>query len=298
VDQPAAPDVPQPGALREHDAAPGDRFRCVAIVGVGLIGGSLGMAIRRRSLADKVIGIDRGEDVLALANDLGAIDLGSDDLATVKGADCVIFATPVGCLPALLDSAARHIAPDALVTDVGSVKSRIAAAGDRLFGDRFVGGHPMAGSEASGVGSALPELFVGAPWALITHRTDGADTNPSFARIARLVRELGARPVFLTAERHDRLVALTSHLPHALSFAFAAAVAGNADCEAAVNVAGASYRDLTRVSRSSPELWADILLENRSHLLSAVAHYEASLADIRSALESGDRAALEARLRV
>jgi prephenate dehydrogenase len=272
------------------------RFRRVAIVGVGLIGGSIGMALRARGLATEVVGVDRSAETLARAQALGAIDEGSLEIGAVESADCVVFAAPVGVLADLFASAAPFIAPDAVITDVGSVKRGIVALGEQLFSSRFVGGHPMAGSEASGVEAARPDLFEGAAWALTPAQSSGAAM--AVAAVTTLVTDLGARPVHLTAPVHDHLVGLVSHLPHALSFAFARIVSQDTAAAAAIDIAGGSYTDLTRVSRSSPELWADILLANRDELGAMLAEYEASLRALREAVESGDRAAVLERLTI
>ena len=277
--------------------SPSETFRCIAIVGVGLIGGSLGMALRARKLAGRVVGIDRNEAVLTHARDLGAIDTEAVDLSAAAEADCVVFASPVGGLPDLMTLTAPFVRSDAIVTDVGSLKRRIVEVGESLFGARFVGGHPMAGSEASGIGAARAGLFEGASWALATLRRMRLEDDEARSRISMLVSALGANPIHLSPERHDHLVALISHLPHALSFAFSQALVAEPSRSDAVVIAGASYQDITRVSRSSPELWADIFTENRDELLPAIAAFEKSLGLLRSAVESGERDAVLSRLR-
>jgi len=255
------------------------------------------MAIRRRSLAEEVIGIDSDAEVLQRAKLRGAIDEGSLDLEHLSESEVVIFASPMGSLTELMGKAAKYVGTSATVTDVGSVKGRIVEYGDQLFGPRFVGGHPMAGSEVSGIDAARPDLFEGAPWVLVTQHIESKVHLESFERISRMVSAIGARPVPLTAEDHDRLIALVSHLPHALSFAFARSVASDPSSSDAIDISGASYRDLTRVSRSHPELWADIMLSNSSCLLAALASFEHSLDHVRRAIESGDRRSLVALLK-
>lgn len=272
--------------------APNESFRCIAIVGVGLIGGSLGMALRARGLAGSVLGIDRSEAILARARNLGAIDTGTVDLLALLEADCVFFASSVGGLPALMTLAAPFISPGAIVTDVGSLKRRIVEVGENLFGARFIGGHPMAGSESSGIDAARAGLFEGASWALASSRQVPPQNDEAHSRISALVRALGAKPIPLSPERHDHLVALVSHLPHALSFAFSQALALQPAGAHAIAIAGPSYRDISRISHASPDLWADILMENRDELLPAIASFEASLSRIRAAAETGDRDAL------
>jgi prephenate dehydrogenase len=254
------------------------------------------MALRALGIADRVVGVDRDAEVLARAVALGAIDEGSLEFASIAAADCIVFATPAGILPEVMERAASFVRPDAAVTDTGSVKQRIVQAGERLFGARFVGGHPMAGSEASGVDAARADLFEGAPWVLTTAQTSGSAGAFAAARIGSLVVAVGARPVYLTPGVHDHLAGLVSHLPHVLSFAFARTVAADPGGAIAMDLAGGSYRDLMRVSHSSPELWSQILIENRDLLLPIIASFETSLHSLHSALEATDTGALRSLL--
>lgn len=275
------------------------RFERVAIVGVGLMGGSLGLALRQRGLAAEVTGIDANTDSLTAAQRLGAIDTGTTDLTVgVHDADMVVFAVPVSCLPSLMEQAAPHVHPDALLTDLGSVKSSIVAAGSRLFGSRFVGGHPMAGSERSGVQAARDTLFNGAAWAIVRPEPFALETDAEAAQLAELIHALGAKPLALDAARHDRLVALVSHLPHALSFAFAQTIADETEAELARALAAGSYRDMMRVSRSDPALWRDIFLANRDSLLAALDSFEEKLASLRRAVEAADAEGLQKALEI
>lgn len=273
------------------------RFQCVAIVGIGLMGGSLGLALRQRQLAESVVGIDTNADALTSALSIGAINRGTTDLsAGVCDADMVVFATPTPLIPALMAHAAPHLRPNVLVTDLGSVKGTIVADGSRLFGARFVGGHPMAGSECSGVQAARAALFEGAAWAIVRPEPFTLETDAEAERLAELVRALGAKPVALAAAQHDRLVALVSHLPHALSFAFAQTIADDAESGLARALAAGSYRDMMRVSRSDPELWHAIFLANRPSLLDALTAFEEQLAALRLAVETTDTEGLRAAL--
>lgn len=288
----------QPACSQDTSVSDGTpAFRCVAIVGVGLIGGSLAMALRSRRLAEGILGVDVSPEVLEQARALGAIDTGAMELPALAAADCVVFTSPVGALPELMQSAAPYIRADALVSDAGSLKRRIVEAGEALFGEQFVGGHPMAGSEESGIGAARASLFEGAPWIVSSSRVGRNEPHAAAERFADLVRALGARPIAVSPDRHDHLVSLVSHLPHAVSFAFARALGLAPEGEQAVQIAGASYRDLIRVSRSSPDLWADIFIENRDELLPAMAAFEDSLRLLRDAVESGDRETIRKRLR-
>jgi prephenate dehydrogenase len=263
-------------------------FDCLAIVGVGLMGGSLGLAAREKRLAYQVIGIDPNGEALTLAVERGAIDAGATNLDAAQQADGIVLAAPVSAIPPLLEALAPSLRPDALVTDLGSVKTRIVETGRRLLGPRFVGGHPMAGSERSGIGAARADLFAGAAWAVVLPKPFTFVDDEPAARWATFAEALGARPIPLDAARHDRLVALVSHLPHLLSFAYARAVAADSDAEAARRMAGGSYRDLMRVSAAAPALWRDIFTENRAALLDACAAYETRLQALRAAITDND----------
>lgn len=287
-------DPPASGTASEAAFTPAgfEPFDCIAIVGVGLMGGSMGLALREKKLTRRVIGIDLLAESVKKAVEVGAIDDGTNDLMEIAEADCVVFAAPVGILPTLMERAAPFIRSDALITDLGSVKGSIVEAGERWFGPRFVGGHPMSGSEASGIEAARSDLFEGAAWAIARSRDFNLAEDTWAARLAALVAVLGARPLTMTAGHHDHLVALVSHLPHLLSFAFARTVEGDTFAEQARQMAGGSYRDLIRVSGSSPELWRDIFLHNREALQAALIAYEYHLMALKDAIENKDVAAV------
>jgi prephenate dehydrogenase len=256
----------------------------VAVVGVGVIGGSVGLAARRR-LGATVRGIDPHA---AAALDAGAIDEAHDDLRTaLDGADAAVVAVPVAALPetvaAVLD-AAPH---ECLVTDVGSTKRAVVAAnGD----ERFVGGHPLAGSEAAGVAHAREDLFDGAVWYLTpTSTTSGIVLE----RLHRFVSGLGAHPAAIDADTHDRMMAAVSHLPHVVANVLVAQAASALGGER-LPPTGPSFRDATRVAGANPGLWPDIYLANRDALLHAIDDTVQRLGAARAALAEGDRAKLAA----
>lgn len=258
-------------------------FSRVAIVGVGLIGGSLGLAMRERGFAGTVVGVGRRVAVLQTACDLGAIDRGTPDLAAgVEDADLVVLATPIEQIRADLARLAPLLAPGAIVTDVGSVKRLIVEAGETYLPQNFVGSHPMAGSEKSGVEHARADLFEGATWAV----TPTARTPLDFAaQVIALARAVGSNVLELPPDDHDRIVALTSHLPHVLAFALSAqgkdAAAHLPDL---MRLAAGSWASATRVAHSSPQLWQEIAIANRSALLAALDDYVAELQQVRAAL--------------
>ena len=283
-------DSARPSLEREGGAELSPLFGRVAILGVGLMGGSLGMALRARRLAHIVVGWDHDPAALALAPQLGAIDCAEPDLhLAVQNADAVFLAVPVGVAPGLLERIAASVRPDALLSDLGSVKTETVAAGARLFGNRFVGGHPMAGSEQSGAGAARPDLFTDAAWAVVPSDPEVSLSEPSVARLLALIVALSARPLLLDAATHDRLVALVSHLPHALAFALRSAVETDPEHDLALQLAGGSYRDMTRVAASDPALWRGIFHANRDFLLLALTAYEQQLSALIQTLRESEK---------
>ena len=263
----------------------------VALIGVGLIGGSLGLALREAGVAD-IRGVDPADAAVEDALGRGAITRPCSDVAdAVAGARVVVVCAPVGDIPEVVRVALRAADEDAVVTDVGSAKSMVLAAltpGER---ERFCGGHPVAGGERSGVANARADLFTGATWFL----TPTGETRPELLRrIHGMVASVGAIPVAVDAGVHDHLMALVSHLPHVMASALMRQAAGTApQGREALRSAGPSFRDLTRVAGANPRLWADILLGNRDAVLAETRRHRAELADVEAALERGDRAWLE-----
>jgi len=256
----------------------------VAVVGVGVIGGSVGLAARRR-LGATVRGVDpHASEALAA----GAIDEAHDDLAAaLDSADAAVVAVPLGALPETVAAVLAQAPAGCLVTDVGSTKRGVVAAnGD----ERFVGGHPLAGSEAAGVAHAREDLFDGAVWYLTpTSTTSGI----ALERLHRFVSGLGAQPAAIDADTHDRMMAAVSHLPHVVANVLVAQAARALGGER-LPPTGPSFRDATRVAGANPGLWPDIYLANRDALLHAIDDTVARLGAARAALAAGDRAALVA----
>jgi prephenate dehydrogenase len=266
----------------------------VAVVGTGLIGGSLGLALSARGY--DVAGFDRDEDRLTRAKELGAITEAAASLDdAVAGADLVVIAVPVGGIAtaviAALDAGA------AVVTDVGSVKKSVVREVERERPDasaRFVGGHPMAGSEQDGVDGADASLFVGATWTL----TPTANTDErAYTLVLRVVRELGADVVSVTPEHHDELVALVSHVPQlAASTLMDVAATNEEDRRTLMRLAAGGFRDMTRIAAGHPAIWPDILSTNREAVLAALDTYVAALSRARDLVASGESAGLLALL--
>ena len=263
-------------------------FDTLAILGVGLIGGSLGLAARERGLARHVVGYARRGEVREAALACGAVDAATDDLvAAVREADCVFLATPLGVMRELCEQIAPHVRADALITDGGSVKGLVVYECAPLFDSgNFVGGHPMAGSEQSGVGAARASLFEGATWAL----TPTLETNPqAIQRLFALIEGVGARPLTLAPYEHDKLVAVTSHLPHmtaaALVHRFASVRAEHPDVS---QLTAGGWRDSTRVAAGDTTMWRDIALANAPAMLAALDDMVSELQSLRALIAEGE----------
>jgi prephenate dehydrogenase len=252
----------------------------VAIVGTGLIGASVGLAARRAG--HDLSGWDADPSALAAAAERGAVEPAASAAEAVAGAELVVVAAPVTALAGEV-RAALAAAPEATVTDVGSTKHSVVEAVDD---PRFVGGHPVAGAEVRGPAGAHAELFDGATWFL----TPGATTEPErYRALHAFVSELGARPVAIDAEAHDRLLALTSHLPHALAnLLLNQAGTTSVEGHTALGAAGASFRDMTRVAGANPRIWIDIFLENAAPLSEALAEHRRRVEQLERALANGD----------
>jgi prephenate dehydrogenase len=260
-----------------------------AILGVGLIGGSLGLALKARGIAAQVVGWGRDEGKLRHALSAGVIDaIELDPGEAVRGADLVIFATPVGSFLQLAKSVRASLAPGALVLDVGSVKGALAASlhGAMPPGVNYVPCHPIAGGESSGCAEARADLFEGV-LAIVTpvEGTEGTDPG-ALARAMEFWELLGATVRRMSPEEHDRIYALVSHFPHLAAYAIVNAV-GEID-PGAIGYAGRGFMDTTRVALSSPDLWQEISLMNRENLVRCLEAFERSIGEIKHYLSTGD----------
>jgi len=255
------------------------------------MGGSLGLALRRHAGVEEVRGVDPDPEALRVALDVGAITATTGSVEeAADGAETVFLAAPVGALLGAARAALAAGDADTLVTDMGSAKAGLLAGLDAAARERFIGGHPICGDENAGVAYARADLFQGATWFL----TPGPEARPAlFERLHGLVGAVGARPVAIDADVHDRLMALVSHLPHVLAAALVNQAADTAPGgREALRSAGPSFGDMTRVAGANPPLWADILLANRDAVLDALGAYRLRLDDALAALERGDREAL------
>jgi len=270
-------------------------FGRLAILGVGLIGGSLARALRERGAVESVVGCGRDRGNLERALELGVIDAWTHDpLEAVRGADIVVVAVTLGATADILARIAPGLSPQAIVTDVGSAKRCVIDAARAQLPSqlpRFVAGHPIAGAERSGVEASKADLYV-------RHRvilTPTAETDPAaLARVRALWECVGAEVFDMDADLHDEVLAATSHLPHLLAYALVNCLL---DLGKPVNVfdfAAGGFRDFTRIASSNPAMWRDISLENRTALLAVCTRFEQTLATLRTALEAGDAQTLEA----
>lgn len=261
-------------------------YDAVAIVGVGLIGGSIGLALRERRLAGEVIGIGRHEEKLRSAQRRGAIDRGTTDLVDgVGGAEIIVVCTPVDTIAELVVQAAAACPPSALITDAGSTKEELVSTVDvalagRRSGPRFVGSHPLAGDDRAGHEHARADLFDGR--AVVVTPTDSTP-RPAVVEANGFWQGLGAKVVRMTPAEHDKALAVTSHLPHLVAAALAATTPKDL-----LPLTASGWRDTIRVAGGEPGLWRAILATNRQHVVQSLDRLTAEMQALREALDQGD----------
>jgi prephenate dehydrogenase len=269
------------------------RIENLVVVGVGLIGGSFALALRKAGAVGRITGVGRRQQTLMEAKKLGLIDEAAQTYECVARADLVMLAMPVGQTAGVLRSLAPHLGRSTVVTDAGSTKRDVIAAARAELGaalQRFVPGHPVAGTERSGPSAAFAELYRDRRVVL----TPVAETQKSATSVVREAWEAcGARVSELSPEVHDRVLATVSHLPHLLAFALVDQVAQSSEAAELFSYAAGGFRDFTRIASSHPEMWRDICLANRVALLEELKRYGAHLEGLRRALEAGDGAAIE-----
>jgi prephenate dehydrogenase len=275
--------------MTENTAA---AFHRVAILGMGLIGGSFALALRRHFPEVRIVGFDR-EAVLAEALARNAIHESCADLAAaVRDADLVFIALPISTTIELLPEIAKHAAPNALVTDAGSTKRAICRAAAQHFhgGAIFLGGHPMAGKETEGIAAADEKLFQNAKYALIEENS-GTKNNPRVAAFVSLLEKIGARPMWMDADTHDWAVAIVSHLPQMAAIALAEVISAEADGEETglpTSLAGSGVRDALRLAGSPYSMWRDIAFTNSDNLARALDRLAQAVEQLRTHLTSRD----------
>jgi prephenate dehydrogenase len=256
----------------------------IALIGVGLIGGSVGLAARARIDEAFVVGFDPDPATIRTALRIGAIDTAAESVAEAVGdADLVIVAAPMHSMPRVIREVLDAAPPECAITDVGSVKRPVieAAGGD----GRLVAGHPLAGSESAGVQHARADLFEGATWYLVPHELSH---GTRFEQVHRVVSQLGARPTTIDAKTHDTLMAMTSHLPHVLANVLVEQVGEAIGDDQAVPATGPSFRDATRVAGSNPPLWAGIYSANRGALAGQLDRVIARLMEVRDKIAANE----------
>ena len=270
-------------------------FKQVTIIGTGLIGGSLGLALKKRRLAERIIGCDRAP-VLERAQDCGAIEAGTTSPAdAVRGSDLVVLATPVIPILDLIGRLGPVLPPKTLITDVGSTKAEIVRRAVKSFGrnagHRFLAGHPMAGKENAGVEFADADLFEGAAWLFTPLPGQNVHTGQC-GEFIHCAEKMGAKTVVVDPADHDRFCAWISHLPQMISTALAAALVDEFGLDAPVlDIGGRALREMTRISGSPYSMWRDIAITNRKNLGDALQKLEQRLTHIRENLDSRELAA-------
>jgi prephenate dehydrogenase len=272
----------------------------IVIFGVGLIGGSVALALKKAGATPKIVGVGRNIENLKTAIDLGVIDEAESNIAkAVADADLVLISTPVAQTPKILEAIIPHLNENTVVTDAGSTKSEIyayvknaskQATNPQLFLSKFVGGHPIAGAEKSGVTAAKADLFIGKNVVL-------TPTENTSSEAIKLVREFwqstGANVIEMTAQEHDQIFAAVSHLPHLLAFALVSDLANRPNAKQLFDFAASGFRDFTRIAGSSPEMWRDISLANKTALLSELEAYQAEISALQHLLKNEDSLGLQ-----
>lgn len=269
-------------------------FRKVVIFGIGLIGGSFALALRRAGAVGEVVGFGRSKATLEEAEQLGILDrIGHDVAREVGDADIVLLATPVAQMADIFTRIAPHLGAHTLVTDGGSTKGDVVAAARENLGSKlaqFIPAHPVAGAEKSGAAAALADLYQGKKVVLTPLPENSIE---SVARVRKAWELCGANVSQLTPQQHDEVFAAVSHLPHLLSFTLVHDLAQRENKEQLLSFAASGFRDFTRIAASSPEMWRDISLANREALMLEVKRYADELYVVYQALQNNDAAKLE-----
>ncbi|MDP2153685.1 MAG: prephenate dehydrogenase/arogenate dehydrogenase family protein [Methylotenera sp.] len=267
----------------------------LVIFGVGLIGGSVASALKKAGSSAEIVGVGRSSESLQTAIDLNVIDTATSNIAeALLHADIVLIAAPVAQTPLILNAIKPHLHVDTVVTDAGSTKSDVLASAQEILGEQFtqfVGGHPIAGAEKSGVTAATADLYSNKNVVLTpTHNTD----ENAVQRVRELWQSCGANVTEMPAETHDGIFAAVSHLPHLLAFALVDDIASRANAEQLFGFAASGFRDFTRIAGSHPEMWRDISLANKTALLNEITAYQDELSRLKLMLEHNDGDALHA----
>lgn len=261
----------------------------IVIFGVGLIGGSVALALKKAGSNAQIVGVGRSSQSLQAALDLGVIDTATSDLAAaVTDADIILIAAPVAQTPSILNAIKPHLTASTVITDAGSTKGDVLQCAQEILGkqfSQFVGGHPIAGAEKSGVSAAMADLYINKNVVL----TPTPETDPQATqRVKALWQQCGANVSEMSAAAHDGIFAAVSHLPHLLAFALVDDIASRPNAEQLFSFAASGFRDFTRIAGSHPEMWRDISLANKTALLNELDAYQAELARLQDLLERED----------
>jgi len=264
------------------------QFNKITIIGLGLIGGSLALALKESNKVERIVGIDPNIETIEYALGNGIIDTGSPEINDcVEGADIVVISTHVGIIPNTAKSLFQSASEGTIITDVGSVKSSILKAIEEDLPEKlhFVAGHPIAGTENSGIKSADANLFKGRRCILTpTEKTDSASIN----KIKLMWETVGSEVHKMDPETHDHIFGIVSHLPHVVAYALINSVLNTKDSEQLMDFAGGGLKDYTRVAASSPDMWTEIFKANKDHLLEAISIFKNSIEDIETAIQNED----------
>ncbi len=267
----------------------------LVIFGVGLIGGSVALALKKAGLATHIVGVGRTEKSLKEALDLGVIDSAETNVnVAIRDADLILIAAPVAQTTAILQSIKPHLNKQTVITDAGSTKADVLACAKTVLGaqfNQFVGGHPIAGAEKSGVSAAKSDLFLGKNVVLTPTPATNTDAVTS---VTKFWQATGANVSEMSAEIHDGIFAAVSHLPHLLAFALVDDIASRPNAAQLFSFAASGFRDFTRIAGSHPEMWRDISLANKAALLSELTAYQLELSQLKQLLEHEDGAGLQA----
>jgi prephenate dehydrogenase len=267
----------------------------LVIFGVGLIGGSVALAFKKAGSTTHIVGVGRSEKSLQNALDLGVIDSAQTNIGdATQGADLILIAAPVAQTASILQSIKPHLNQQTIITDAGSTKGDVLACAKEILGNQFsqfVGGHPIAGAEKSGVSAAKEDLFLGKNVVL----TPALETNiHAVRRASELWISCGANVSEMSAETHDSIFAAVSHLPHLLAFALVDDIASRPNAKQLFSFAASGFRDFTRIAGSHPEMWRDISLANKPALLNEISAFENELAQLKQLLKNEDANGLQA----
>ncbi|MCU0665981.1 MAG: prephenate dehydrogenase [Candidatus Omnitrophica bacterium] len=271
-----------------------NNFKNVCIFGTGLIGGSIALGLKRNKLCSYITGISLHQSSIIKAKKLKVIDQGSTNLNIASNADLIILAAPVKTIISQAAKIGRIIKPDCIVIDVGSTKKEVVCALDKIFPGRYIGTHPIAGLEKKGVSYARPDLFQSC---LCVFTPTKATSSKVKQQIADLWKKLGAKVVFWDARKHDKILGITSHLPHAIAFSLISCVPREY-----LPYASGGLKDTTRVAASAENIWADIFLSNPKYLLAGIKEFKKNVANLEQAIQKNGRQKLlrllkEARLK-